>query len=161
MVTASCHTVRFILNLCIRRRTGARRASSGGIGPTPAPSTLTLTTSWSNRGSGGIHVSVLVMLSSAVLDCQRKQSRTAYRASVTLCQVELVGTAPRRAVRLHQSCSRASALAIVSDPTYPTRGLRLALKSPPITKRSVLSLHLASTLPIISSIAACRSGCVA
>ena len=81
--------------------------------------------------------------------------------SVTLCQVELVETAPRRAVRLHQSCSRASALATVSDPTYPTRGLRLALKSPPITKRSVLSLHLASTLPIISSIAACRSGCVA
>jgi hypothetical protein len=137
LVTASCHAVRFILNLCIRRRTGALRASSGGIGPTPLPPTLTLTSSWSNRGPGGIHVSTLVMLSSAVLECQKKQSRTACCASVTLCQVELDGTAPRRAVRLHQSCSLASALAIVYDPTYPTRGLRLALKSPPITKRSV------------------------
>jgi hypothetical protein len=52
----------------------------------------------------GVHISTLVMLSSAVLECQKKQSRTACRASVTLCQVELVGTAPRRAVRLHESC---------------------------------------------------------
>jgi hypothetical protein len=110
--------------VCIRRRTGAGRASSRGIGPTSLPPTLTLSMSWSKRGSGGTHVSTYVMLSSAVPDCQKKHLRTvtACCASVTLCQVELDGTAPKRTVSLHQSCSRASALAIVSYRTYPTCG---------------------------------------